>query len=186
MPYKTTEAAKTDKSVVQVKDGKPDLEVNSPLVSADKPQESPSDIQTTKAELKPVNKRVMELKTNVVMGPPASSTERQKSSTRECYVTPCKNKHGFSQESPLHISKIAESTPENDTCWPDDSSHITPKGPFFVSTPQSPYGQVLKPNPSPETRKNWKKWIDNFPDFQKERSPPKRKRKLSTVRYFIV
>ncbi|KYM95649.1 DNA topoisomerase 2-binding protein 1-A [Cyphomyrmex costatus] len=47
--------------------------------------------------------------------------------------------------------------------------------PFHVSTPESPYGQVFKPNPSPDTRKGWIKWIDNFPDLQIEEPPLKRR-----------
>lgn len=165
MPYSVTEAAKMDGSVAfQMKDEKPE------------PDDSPIDAQIPVSELKAVNRRVVELQTNTVMGPPSSRT-----------VTPShKSGHGFSQESPLYIPKIAESTPKNDTGWPGDPNQPTPKGPFSVSTPQTPYGQVLKPNPSPDTRKNWKKWIDNFPDFGKEIVSPKRKRKLSTVRFVIV
>ncbi|KDR12289.1 DNA topoisomerase 2-binding protein 1-B isoform X2 [Zootermopsis nevadensis] len=158
MPYKVTEAAKTDGSAaVQMKDDK------------SKPEGSIVDAQAAVPELKAVNKRVVELQTNTAMGPPSLP------------VTPSyKSRHGFSQESPLHIPKISESTPKNDTGWPGDPNQPTPKGPFSVSTPQTPYGQVLKPDPSPDTKKNWKKWIDNFPDFGKEIVSPKRKRKLST------
>jgi hypothetical protein len=165
MPHKITETAETNGSVVaQKRDGKPE------------PKDCPVDTRTPVSELKAVNKRVVELQTNTMMGPPSTPA-----------VTPShKSRNGFSQESPLHIPKIAESTPENDSGWPADPNQPTPKGPFFVSTPQTPYGQALKPNPSPETRKNWKKWIDNFPDFEKERISPKRKRKLSTVRFVIV
>lgn len=163
------------------------MKVQFPLVSADQHQDSPADTRTPKSELKPVNKRIVELQTNTVMGPPASPAKQQGSSPKEHQITPSrKNKHGFSQESPLHIPKSTGSTPKSDTGWPGDPNQPTPKGPFSVSTPQTPYGQVLKPNPSPETRKNWKKWIDNFPDFQKEMSPPERKRKLSTVRYWCT
>lgn len=51
----------------------------------------------------------------------------------------------------------------------------TPPSPFHVSTPESPYGQVFKPNPSPDTRKGWVKWVDNFPDLQIIEPPLKRR-----------
>ncbi|XP_076160180.1 mutagen-sensitive 101 isoform X1 [Ptiloglossa arizonensis] len=55
----------------------------------------------------------------------------------------------------------------------------TPQSPFHVSTPETPYGQVFKPNPSPETRKGWVKWADNFPDLRVE-EPPLKRRPVST------
>ncbi|KAI4502718.1 hypothetical protein M0802_001762 [Mischocyttarus mexicanus] len=51
----------------------------------------------------------------------------------------------------------------------------TPPSPFHVSTPETPYGQVIKPNPSPDTRKAWVKWVNNFPDLRIEEPPPKRR-----------
>ncbi|XP_050451407.1 DNA topoisomerase 2-binding protein 1-A isoform X2 [Cataglyphis hispanica] len=51
----------------------------------------------------------------------------------------------------------------------------SPKSPFHVSTPDSPYGQIFKSNPSPETRKGWVKWVDNFPDLQVTEPPLKRR-----------
>lgn len=165
MPHKVTESAKMDGSVaVQMKDDKP------------KPDDSAVDAQMPVSQLKAVNKRVIELKTNTVMGPPSSLA-----------VTPSqKSRHGFSQESPLHIPKIAESTPKHDTCWPGDPKQPTPKGPFSVSTPETPYGQVLKHDPSSDKMKNWKKWIEDYPGSWRERVSPNRKRKLSTVRFVIV
>ncbi|XP_025993748.1 DNA topoisomerase 2-binding protein 1 isoform X2 [Solenopsis invicta] len=53
--------------------------------------------------------------------------------------------------------------------------HQTPQSPFHVSTPETPYGQVFKPNPSPDTRKGWIKWVDNFPDLQTSEPPFKRR-----------
>ncbi|XP_076653820.1 mutagen-sensitive 101 [Halictus rubicundus] len=55
----------------------------------------------------------------------------------------------------------------------------TPQSPFHVSTPETPYGQVFKSDPSPDTRKGWVKWINNFPDLRVE-EPPLKKRALST------
>ncbi|XP_011139690.1 DNA topoisomerase 2-binding protein 1-B isoform X2 [Harpegnathos saltator] len=55
----------------------------------------------------------------------------------------------------------------------------TPQSPFHVSTPETPYGQVFKPDPSPDTRKGWVKWVDNFPDLQVT-EPPLKKRAPST------
>ncbi|KAL6258449.1 hypothetical protein P5V15_010405 [Pogonomyrmex californicus] len=51
----------------------------------------------------------------------------------------------------------------------------TPQSPFHVSTPETPYGQVFKPNPSPDTRKGWIKWVDNLPDLQVTEPPLKRR-----------
>ncbi|KAG7202053.1 hypothetical protein KM043_004733 [Ampulex compressa] len=51
----------------------------------------------------------------------------------------------------------------------------TPQSPFHVSTPETPYGQVFKENPSPDTRKGWIKWVDNFPDLRVEEPPLKRR-----------
>ena len=56
----------------------------------------------------------------------------------------------------------------------------TPQSPFHVATPETPYGQVFKPNPSPDTRKGWIKWVENLPDLRVE-EPPLKKRALSTV-----
>lgn len=157
------------------------------MSSADQPQTIAADMQTPNSELKPRNKRVVELQSDTMMGPPSTPTEQKGSSSRQHHVTMTyTNKHGFSQESPLHIPKVEATTPKDGTGWPGDPNQLTPKGPFSVSTPQTPYGQILKPDPSPETRKNWKKWIDNFPDFRKKKNSPKRKRKLSTVRYLIL
>lgn len=181
-----TEAAKADSSLTG-QNGTPNSKVQSSLLSADKPQNIATDIQTPNSGLKACNKRVAELQNDAVMGPPSTPTEQKGSSSRQHHVATSRtNKHGFSQESPLHIPTIEATTPKNGASLPGDSNQQTPKGPFSVSTPQTPYGQILKPNPSPETKKNWKKWIDNFPDFQKKKSSPKRKRKLSTVRHLIV
>ncbi|XP_035738544.1 DNA topoisomerase 2-binding protein 1-A-like isoform X1 [Vespa mandarinia] len=51
----------------------------------------------------------------------------------------------------------------------------TPPFPFHVSTPETPYGQVIKPNPSPDTRKAWIKWVNDFPDLRVEEPPLKRR-----------
>ncbi|XP_014482988.1 PREDICTED: DNA topoisomerase 2-binding protein 1-A isoform X2 [Dinoponera quadriceps] len=51
----------------------------------------------------------------------------------------------------------------------------TPQSPFHVSTPETPYGQIFKPDPSPDTRKGWVKWVENFPDLQVTEPPLKRR-----------
>ncbi|CAL1689646.1 unnamed protein product [Lasius platythorax] len=51
----------------------------------------------------------------------------------------------------------------------------TPHSPFHVSTPDTPYGQIFKSDPSPDTRKGWVKWVDNFPDLQVTEPPLKRR-----------
>ena len=123
---------------------------------------------------RPVHKRV-EVLQNPMSAPSSPRSPRR-------FLTPNREGGGFSQESPLNIPKI-ENTPKPG--WPEDLSQPTPKGPFHIATPETPYGQVFKPNPSPETRKRWKKWIDNFPDFKKEETPPK-KRRGSTVSNFCL
>lgn len=66
----------------------------------------------------------------------------------------------------------------------------TPQSPFHVNTPETPYGAFIKDNPSPDTRKGWVKWINNFPDLRETDNPPPTKRRApSTViilfSYFI-
>lgn len=56
----------------------------------------------------------------------------------------------------------------------------TAQSPFHISTPETPYGQVFEPNPSPNTRKQWIKFADNFPDLR-ESEPPLKRRLPSTV-----
>ncbi|XP_023248158.1 DNA topoisomerase 2-binding protein 1 [Copidosoma floridanum] len=51
------------------------------------------------------------------------------------------------------------------------------QSPFHVTTPETPYGQLFKENPSPRTRKAWANWIDKFPDMVEE---PPLKRRCST------
>lgn len=60
----------------------------------------------------------------------------------------------------------------------------TPHSPFHVSTPDTPYGQVFKSDPSPDTRKGWVKWVDNFPDLQVT-EPPLKRRAPSTVSIMV-
>ena len=61
------------------------------------------------------------------------------------------------------------------------------QSPFHVATPDSPYGQLFKPDPSPETRKEWAKWIDGLPDFRVEEPPPKKRATVTvSLKFFIV
>lgn len=88
----------------------------------------------------------------------------------------------FSQETPIRtlISSVTENanlTPNNG--WTFDPNEATPKPPNYMPTPETPYGQIFKPNPSPTTRKNWKRWIDSIPEFEKL-EPEEKKRRLST------
>ncbi|XP_071855891.1 mutagen-sensitive 101 [Bombus fervidus] len=53
----------------------------------------------------------------------------------------------------------------------------TPQSQFH--TPETASGQVSRPNSSPDTRKDWAKWVDNFPESKIE-EPPLKKRALST------
>ncbi|XP_063222118.1 DNA topoisomerase 2-binding protein 1-A isoform X2 [Bacillus rossius redtenbacheri] len=52
----------------------------------------------------------------------------------------------------------------------------TPQHPHHISTPETPYGQFLGPDPSPETRKKWKRWLDNVPVLFEHEQQPKRRR----------
>lgn len=36
--------------------------------------------------------------------------------------------------------------------------------PDYLSTPESPCGSILKDNPSPNTRKKWKRYLNSIPD----------------------
>ncbi|KAJ9595529.1 hypothetical protein L9F63_013294, partial [Diploptera punctata] len=159
-PFRGTEGRETDKTLNdrnREENSRSNNSINEPHKS--------SPFCNNEETPRPMNKRVGELQTKSLMGPPSSPL------SPHMYTTPKRECNGFSQESPLNIPKIVN-TPK--PTWPDDLSQVTPKGPFHISTPETPYGQVLKPNPSPETRKNWKKWIDNFPDFKKETPPPKK------------
>ncbi|XP_072746156.1 DNA topoisomerase 2-binding protein 1-A isoform X2 [Anoplolepis gracilipes] len=74
-------------------------------------------------------------------------------------------KEMISIETPLvnkRLSAIMNQTPSSSS-------------PFHVATPESPYGQVFQSNPSPDTRKGWVKWVDNFPDLQVVEPPLKRR-----------
>lgn len=69
---------------------------------------------------------------------------------------------------------MSEKTPQND------------KSPFHVNTPDTPYGQVFKENPSPRTRKGWVKWIDHFPDLKVDEPPVKKRRSTVSVKFIIA
>ncbi|XP_043474546.1 DNA topoisomerase 2-binding protein 1-A isoform X2 [Leptopilina heterotoma] len=56
----------------------------------------------------------------------------------------------------------------------------TPESPFHVRTPDTPYGAIFTENPSPNTRKEWLKWINRFPDLRGTETPPPPKRRAST------
>jgi hypothetical protein len=36
--------------------------------------------------------------------------------------------------------------------------------PDYLSTPETPYGAILKDDPSPNTRKKWKRYLNSIPD----------------------
>jgi hypothetical protein len=36
--------------------------------------------------------------------------------------------------------------------------------PDYLSTPETPYGAVVKDDPSPNTRKKWKRYLNSIPD----------------------
>lgn len=39
--------------------------------------------------------------------------------------------------------------------------------PNYLSTPETPYGSVVKDDPSPNTRKKWKRYLNSIPDSNK-------------------
>ncbi|XP_076684949.1 DNA topoisomerase 2-binding protein 1-like isoform X2 [Andrena cerasifolii] len=96
------------------------------------------------------------------MGPPSESASRN-------IITPKRrlpqspSQDGSSGDTPLINKRLSL------------LMNKTPQSPFHVSTPETPYGQVFKPNPSPDTRKGWVKWVDNFPDLRVEEPPLKRR-----------
>ncbi|OAD60789.1 DNA topoisomerase 2-binding protein 1-A [Eufriesea mexicana] len=100
------------------------------------------------------------------MGPPNESTTRN-IITPKHHLQNLKSQDGSSGDTPLINKRLSL------------LMNKTPQSPFHVTTPETPYGQVFKPNPSPDTRKGWVKWVDNFPDLRVE-EPPLKKRALST------
>nr|CAD7410845.1 unnamed protein product [Timema poppensis] len=72
----------------------------------------------------------------------------------------------FSQETPLRFHRECD-------------AQTTPQGPSYIATPETPYGQFNRSNPSSECRKNWKRWMETVPDFDKE-PPLLKKRREST------
>ncbi|XP_076286587.1 mutagen-sensitive 101 isoform X2 [Lasioglossum baleicum] len=100
------------------------------------------------------------------MGPPANLANND-FATPKRHLPKLQSQDGSSGDTPLINKRLSL------------LMNKTPQSPFHVSTPETPYGQVYKPNPSPETRKGWLKWINNFPDLRVE-EPPLKKRALST------
>nr|CAD7423071.1 unnamed protein product [Timema monikensis] len=72
----------------------------------------------------------------------------------------------FSQETPLRFHRECD-------------AQTTPQGPSYIATPETPYGQFNRSNPSSECRKNWKRWIETVPEFDKD-APLSKKRRDST------
>nr|CAD7568710.1 unnamed protein product [Timema californicum] len=72
----------------------------------------------------------------------------------------------FSQETPLRFHRECD-------------AQTTPQGPSYIATPETPYGQFNRSNPSSECKKNWKRWMETVPDFDKE-PPLLKKRREST------
>ncbi|XP_057320530.1 DNA topoisomerase 2-binding protein 1-A isoform X3 [Microplitis mediator] len=98
---------------------------------------------------------------NESMGPPSTPAVRQ-------VLTP---KRRLTQtpgvETPLINKRLNLSGHQN-----------TPQSPFHVNTPETPYGQIFRTNPSPNLRKACAKWIDSLPD--KVEAPQPRQRAPST------
>nr|CAD7392836.1 unnamed protein product [Timema cristinae] len=72
----------------------------------------------------------------------------------------------FSQETPLRFHRECD-------------AQTTPQGPSYIATPETPYGQFNRSNPSSECRKNWKRWMETVPEFDKD-APLSKKRRDST------
>ncbi|XP_034950082.1 DNA topoisomerase 2-binding protein 1 isoform X2 [Chelonus insularis] len=97
---------------------------------------------------------------SLTMGPPKSTPTRQIfTPKRQLTQTP-----GI--DTPLINKRLNLSQQQN-----------MANSPFHVATPNTPYGQIFKPNPSPDTRKAWAKWIDDIPDVKE---PPAKQRRVST------
>ncbi|XP_012256497.2 DNA topoisomerase 2-binding protein 1-A isoform X1 [Athalia rosae] len=104
-------------------------------------------------------------KSNSLSGPPSDSNVRQ-------IITP-KRQLPLPQASGTAPGTTPGITPINKRL--NISDYKTPPSPFHVSTPDTPYGQFLKPNPSPDTRKRWLKWADDLPDMRVVEPPLKRR-----------
>ncbi|XP_046481485.1 DNA topoisomerase 2-binding protein 1 isoform X1 [Neodiprion pinetum] len=96
------------------------------------------------------------------MGPPSNPNIRQ-------IITPKRNLPSLQSSC-----SSSEMTPINKRLSLGD--YKTPPSPFHVSTPDTPYGQCFKPNPSPATRKRWLKWAEDLPDMFVPEPPLKRRR----------
>jgi hypothetical protein len=55
--------------------------------------------------------------------------------------------------------------------------------PDYLSTPETPYGSIFKDNPSPNTRKKWKRYLNSIPDKDADDSDDdyKRDKKVSYI-----
>ncbi|XP_015595302.1 DNA topoisomerase 2-binding protein 1-A isoform X2 [Cephus cinctus] len=96
------------------------------------------------------------------MKPPTSPAIRQ-ILTPKRHLPHSKNQANFGEETPLINKRLSL------------VFNKTPQSPFHVSTPETPYGQVFKSNPSPDTRKGWVKWVNDLPDLRVEEPPSKRR-----------
>ncbi|XP_012219736.2 DNA topoisomerase 2-binding protein 1 isoform X1 [Linepithema humile] len=83
--------------------------------------------------------------------------------TPKRHLSQVKNQDTLSPETPLINKRLNLMTSQGS------------QSPFHISTPETPYGQVFEPNPSPNTRKQWIKFADNFPDLRVSEPPLKRR-----------
>ncbi|KAF7995978.1 hypothetical protein HCN44_008733 [Aphidius gifuensis] len=90
--------------------------------------------------------------------------------TNRVVITPKRN---LQVNSPCSVKSLETPIVDKRLSLAQDGSQSSP---FNFATPETPYGQVFKENPSPETRKVCAKWIEGFPDKTEE--PPKKKKRI--------
>ncbi|GLH09974.1 Uncharacterized protein GBIM_14988 [Gryllus bimaculatus] len=93
--------------------------------------------------------------------------------------TMCAPQSAFHQGTTASTTPVALKTPVS-CATPDDVPYTTPRSPGDIPTPETPYGRVFVENPSPKTRKMWKKWIDRWPEEPEFKPPPPKERRKST------
>lgn len=63
-----------------------------------------------------------------------------------------------------------------------DSDSPLPRAITHVDTPETPLGAFIRPNPSPNLRKEMARYLNTFPDFK---PPPERRLSTVIIVYFF-
>jgi len=81
------------------------------------------------------------------------------------FATPFTPRHG----SPTDKDKVLKEEAAR-ICrlsLPSFNKAINQLSPNYLSTPETPYGSVVKDDPSPATRKMWKRYLNSIPETNK-------------------